>query len=261
MVSAAGARDDLSSATSRSSFAPTRRLSVQPGPGGDTCNHRTFGGAASRLTSARLTSGRVFESPPSGRKSSAPSGGLGLHGHRMNVEAAHGSVPAVLYSPSSRTKVVGMLLLTPGSGGGLGPGLTVHPQPFEAIRNSSAHGAIYTRMGIELSTGREVNWQYRPTGNTVPPLMSSSGAHLNGIVVMQIDWTQIPRTKLRRLDMLQSSMADTAAACMWLAEKYPGVPLILGGFSFGGPTVWAVAAQLHSQVRAIQRRRQAEAGS
>jgi hypothetical protein len=30
-------------------------------------------------------------------------------------------------------------------------------------------------------------------------------------------------------------------------SQFPGVPLVLGGFSFGGPTVWAVARQL--QVR------------
>lgn len=64
---------------------------------------------------------------------------------------------------------------------------------------------------------------------------------------MQIDWTRIPRTKLRRPDMLESAIADGLAGADYLAHKFPNVPLILGGFSFGGPTVWAVARRLQAE--------------
>jgi len=64
---------------------------------------------------------------------------------------------------------------------------------------------------------------------------------------VQIDWTRIPRTKLRRPDMLESAIADGLAGAHYLASKFPNVPLILGGFSFGGPTVWAVARRLQAE--------------
>jgi hypothetical protein len=35
----------------------------------------------------------------------------------------------------------------------------------------------------------------------------------------QIDWTRIPRTKLRRPDMLQSAIADTLAGADYMATK------------------------------------------
>eukprot|EP00976_Prorocentrum_cordatum_P012973 259747-Prorocentrum_minimum.AAC.3 len=73
--------------------------------------------------------------------------------------------------------------------------------------------------------------------------MSQKVGHLNGPLTVPglIDWTRIPRTKLRRKDMLQSAISDAVVASEWICEKYPGVPLILGGFSFGGPTCWAAA--------------------
>jgi hypothetical protein len=50
------------------------------------------------------------------------------------ADAAHGAVSAVEYAPAEGAQLVGCLLLTPGSGGGLGPGVAVHPQPFDDIR-------------------------------------------------------------------------------------------------------------------------------
>jgi hypothetical protein len=79
-----------------------------------------------------------------------------LHGQRITIDAAHGAVSAVEYAPAEGAQLVGCLLLTPGSGGGLGPGVAVHPQPFDDIRKTAAVGAIFTRLGMELSTGRQV---------------------------------------------------------------------------------------------------------
>jgi len=169
-----------------------------------------------------------------------------LHGHKFFIESNHGRVPAVEYCPAEGATLVATVLLTPGSGGGLGPGVAIHPQPFDDIRLPKAHGAIYTRLGIELSSGTEVSWQYRPIGTNILEMCDGSkmGATKNVFAVLQIDWTNIPRTKLRRIDMLESSVADTLAAAHWLLDKYPTVPLLLGGFSFGGPTNWAVASKL-----------------
>jgi hypothetical protein len=129
--------------------------------------------------------------------------GSSLHGQRISIEAAHGVVPAVEYAPAEGAKLVGCVLLTPGSGGGLGPGVAIHPQPFDDIRKPAAVGAIYTRLGMELSTGRQVRrccsdgahvdhpahntidvgwwccvrtrgtqvtWAYQPTGEAIPEL-------------------------------------------------------------------------------------------
>jgi hypothetical protein len=111
-----------------------------------------------------------------------------LYGRRFNIEGSHGTVPAVEYVPPAGAKVVGVLLLTPGSGGGLGPGVTLHPQPFEDIRKTSAHGAIYTRLGMELSSGREVSWDYRPTEKSVRALCGGKqeGPPKHAIAVIQV---------------------------------------------------------------------------
>ena len=111
-----------------------------------------------------------------------------LHGERLTIEGSHGSVPAVEYAPPDGATVVGVLLLTPGSGGGLGPGLTIHPQPFDDIRKAAAHGAIYTRLGMELSSGQEVSWDYRQTGQSIPMLCggTSTGAVKQAIAVVQV---------------------------------------------------------------------------
>ena len=104
------------------------------------------------------------------------------------------------YAPAEGAKLVGCVLLTPGSGGGLGPGVAIHPQPFDDIRKPAAVGAIYTRLGMELSKGRQVRrccsdgahaehpapkltcgvvlravgaqvtWAYQPTGEAIPEL-------------------------------------------------------------------------------------------
>ncbi|KAK3272819.1 hypothetical protein CYMTET_18904 [Cymbomonas tetramitiformis] len=214
---------------------------------------------------------------------------MSLHGRRTEIEAKHGSIRAVEYLPPSTAKVIGAIILTPGSGGGLGPGLSVHPQPFDDIKRASAQGGIYMRLGMELSSGREVDWRYRPTGDSIQPLhggrkassreesrngarrLDSARAQAAGradylqrtqansgrgrglatesaapkytVAVLQIDWSVIPRKALRRKDMLVSSVNDVIAAAEYFYLRFP-VPTILGGFSFGGPTVWAAARHL-----------------
>merc|ERR1712007_93664 len=50
-----------------------------------------------------------------------------------------------------------------------------------------------------------------------------------------------------RLDKLESAVADVDAAAHWLLAKYPGRPLALIGFSFGGPAMWAATRRLPSE--------------
>ena len=63
-------------------------------------------------------------------------------------------------------------------------------------------------------------------------------------VTLQIDWTTIPRKRLRRQSMLQSAVDDVLVGARFLQREFPGKPLVLVGFSFGGPAVWPAALTL-----------------
>jgi len=170
--------------------------------------------------------------------------------------------------------------MAPGSGGGLGPGLNKAPQAFVNATTKAAHFGIYMRLGHELAFGEEFTWEYKKCGNVLTgnassrtsrrpsvhqatpglskrclsqverwrmPVLPTKFASRQCIVCLQIDWTIIPRKKLRRLDMLESAVADVDAAAQWLLTRYPGRPLVLIGFSFGGPAMWAATRRLPSE--------------
>ena len=188
-----------------------------------------------------------------------------------------------LYAPdgaaTATVNIVGCVLLAPGSSGGLGPGLTKCPQPFGEAAGKLGHGGMYMRLGKELAAGLECEgWEaaYNSTAAS-SKRAPSAGARPRGVdrargagagrkakgagqagaaagwrmpvagdccVTLQIDWTTIPFKRLRRLDMLESSVADVTVAAHWLLARYPGVPLVVAGFSFGGPSIWPALGSL-----------------
>ena len=63
----------------------------------------------------------------------------------MIIKAAHGTIAAAEYAPAAGARAVeALLVVAPGSGGGLGPGLAIHPQPWGNIRRMSAHGGPHS---------------------------------------------------------------------------------------------------------------------
>ena len=165
------------------------------------------------------------------------------------------AIPGYLYTPPDGTTVQGCVLCLPGSGGGVGPGIAVHPQLFADVDKRGCHGGLYMRLGQELSTGHTVDWQSRrkpnpSTTNTKPrfkppnPATGKPKPKRGGTAVLQIDWTIIPRKRLRRMDMMSSAVGDAEAAANYLLATFPGVPLVVCGFSFGGPVMWAMTKKL-----------------
>ena len=166
------------------------------------------------------------------------------------------------------TPIAGLIVLAPGSGGGLGPGVTEHPQPLANAPRASAYGAMYGRLGHELAHGVPCrNWNdclAERNTKQLPPRRRAAAAGTRGgkapraaankrkprhsrwarCVTFQMDWTIIPRKRLRRQPMLQSAVDDCLVAARFLQRRWPRAPLVLAGFSFGGPAVWPAALVL-----------------
>lgn len=166
------------------------------------------------------------------------SAGNPSHGETVSIQAAHGTITAAHYFPRSH-QVNAVLILAPGSGGGLGPGLSIHPQPFSNIKRISAHGGLYMRLGMELASGWEVDWAYRPTGQPLAPIKRSGC-----IATLQFDYTLCPQGKLREAHVLSAAVDDMVACVAWMKLHHPGSTVLLGGFSFGGPVCWAACRRL-----------------
>lgn len=162
--------------------------------------------------------------------------GTPKHGAEVRISGHGREVVAAEYIPEGDP--VAVLVLAPGSGGGLGPGLTIHPQPWENRKRMSAHGGHYMRLGMELATGQEVAWDYRPTDRAIG---SSSWAP---VATLHFDYTLCPAGRLRKVSVLESAVEDMLACVEWIQARFPSAALILGGFSFGGPVAWATARRL-----------------
>ena len=131
------------------------------------------------------------------------------------------------YSPPSGTQPAAILVLAPGSGGGLGPGLSIHPQTFSNIRKNTAHGGLYMRLGMEAAHGTEVDWSYRPTWWAAAP----HGRCLEGeqieqnqspaVATLQFNYSTCPKGQLRHVTVLESAVQDMLAAVRWMKAKYP----------------------------------------
>ena len=81
------------------------------------------------------------------------SGSPEFGGEFVDIVAEHATVRGLEFRPrdtssssssSSRSpEVAGLVLALPGSGGGLGPGLSRAPQPFASADRPCAHGGLY----------------------------------------------------------------------------------------------------------------------
>eukprot|EP00927_Polykrikos_kofoidii_P043583 TRINITY_DN37660_c0_g1_i1.p1 TRINITY_DN37660_c0_g1~~TRINITY_DN37660_c0_g1_i1.p1 ORF type:complete len:677 (-),score=117.46 TRINITY_DN37660_c0_g1_i1:79-2109(-) len=243
-----------------------------------------------------------------------------FRGRFVEIPAEHaeaGYVDGIEYTPltplADDEKVAGLVVMLPGSGGGLGPGLLKHPQPIMNAPLRSAHGGLYMRLGHELSAGGiPYTWSYLPAEDTKASTPrqrpSSAGVSMNkrassqqsmapsaaapgdarggggtggggggggagrrpgaqvaglsrgpvagrrtsprspvlgrAIVCLQLDWSDIPRGRLRQLGCLESAVLDIEVGVSWLMAKYPCCPLVIVGFSFGGPSMFAATRRL-----------------
>lgn len=61
---------------------------------------------------------------------------------------------------------------------------------------------------------------------------------------LHMDYTCIPRKRLRQLWMLENAVKDAMTAARYLCRTYLGVPIVLVGFSFGGSVIWPTARLL-----------------
>ena len=186
-----------------------------------------------------------------------------FRGEPVEIPAAHATVRGYEFRPrGDAAEVAGLVLALPGSGGGLGPGLSDAPQPFAAAPCRVGHGALYIRLGHELAaSGARFTWDYKKSTDK-PPARALRGGGADGggaddaarwplprragVVTLMIDWSTIPRKRLRRVEMLEAAAADALAGARWLLERYddPSLPLVVMGFSFGGPAMWAALRAL-----------------
>ena len=125
------------------------------------------------------------------------------------------------YRPPVGTGVRGLIVLAPGSRGGMGPGQT-----------SSTIG------------------KFDPAIRCIYPLLARHLAAELGLAVCQFNWRKCPTRKgappgtLKSAETLAQGAADVALAVRFLRATHDGselLPLVLVGFSFGSPAVLAAA--------------------
>merc|ERR1719181_1433756 len=90
-----------------------------------------------------------------------------MPGLLINIPLPGGSerVPAMLYAPKDSTRVVGIVIVAPGSSGGTGPGIDRGRDglPLAKSQTSAAFGSIYRRLGCELAdAGTIYDWRASP---------------------------------------------------------------------------------------------------
>jgi dienelactone hydrolase len=190
----------------------------------------------------------------------------------------------MLYAPTPSAEVVGIVIVAPGSSGGIGPGIDRGRDglPLPKSQSSAAFGSIYRRLGCEMAdAGTIYDWRGSPidaaviaaggTGGrssiTAAPSVSKFVAeslaksampqqkpsHPPGAVAMlQISWRHThggrkwpTKKKMKLVSSLQTAANDAVAAVHFMKATYgQHLPLVLVGFSFGGPSVWAAAGKL-----------------
>lgn len=95
-------------------------------------------------------------------------------------------VRARYFAPKRGEPAIGAVVMAPGSGGGLGPGLAQSPSKMDWLGSSAGEGALYHRLGLELGFGGEFDWAYRR-------VRSGTGT---GIACIMIDWPVTPKWNL-----------------------------------------------------------------
>uniref|UniRef100_A0A7S4UTU5 Uncharacterized protein n=1 Tax=Alexandrium monilatum TaxID=311494 RepID=A0A7S4UTU5_9DINO len=176
-----------------------------------------------------------------------------MQGLPVNVPLGGGRrVPGMLYAPALGIRVVGIVIMAPGSNGGTGPGLELGREglPLHKSQSTAAFGSIYRRLGCELADpGAVYDWR----GNAPEP--SPGGRHAPpAVAVLHISWRYThsgkkwPKGKLKLVSSLQVAANDFLAAVSFMRDTYgPQLPVVLVGFSFGGPAAWAAAGKLTAE--------------
>lgn len=167
-------------------------------------------------------------------------------GQQVEIESRSGPVLGIYYAPPRNAVVKGLVVCAPGSGGGLGPGLDLHPSKLAWYNSKAGEGGIFARLGIELSLGCNVDWAYR---DKEPPPDAGSDGGVGGFACVQMDYTTVPKWNLYRKDVLGSAVGNLLAVVEWLVERHqkpnlPNLKVIIAGFSFGGPTVLAAVPRI-----------------
>jgi alpha/beta superfamily hydrolase len=78
---------------------------------------------------------------------------------------------------------------------------------------------------------------------------AAKALQLSGIAALRFNFRGVGRSQGRH-DHGQGEQEDARAALTWLEGRFPGLPLVLGGFSFGSVVALRVAAQ-EARVRAV----------
>jgi len=181
-----------------------------------------------------------------------------------------GRVPGVLYSPAPGAEVAGIVIMAPGSNGGTGPGLEKSREGLALAKSQTAlaYGSIYRRLGLELANvGVCYDWRGRPiqpsqgasssfsgrsTSRSEPVVSKPAGTPRQRVVAaLHISWRhthngkQWPRRRLKLVRSLEIAANDFVAGVHYMRASFGmDLPVVLVGFSFGGPAAWSAASKL-----------------
>lgn len=132
-------------------------------------------------------------------------------------------------------------------------------------QSSQAFGSIYRRLGLELADpGTCYDWRgmardasHTPAwgsdreGSVHKSTGSTPAERFGPAVVLHISWRHThrgkrwPCRKLKLVSSLEIAANDFVAAVHYMLATYgPQLPVVLVGFSFGGPAAWAAARKL-----------------
>ena len=132
-------------------------------------------------------------------------------------------IPAIEYTCENPVLA---LIMCPGSSGGMGPGIAKMHRGLglEKRGGVAAFGSIYTRLGVELSSGDAAQWD--------PPLASKADTSKEvkqnktqpRFACLHVTWRRAvngvkwPGGKLKRVDSLADAVDDLAAAAAYMAR-------------------------------------------
>jgi len=179
------------------------------------------------------------------------------HGKLITLHTKSGEEFEALAYPPLKGAPLAFVVLAPGSGGGLGPVLGPRsPQPLRCRGTDSGRGAYWVSIATVLSTGTMDDWkQSRSVVDGKTETLHPGAEQLKGrVACIQFTWPgstlqeQNLAPRLLQLRTLQIAVEQVSASLQYLRSKYTQehtrIPILLGGFSFGGPTAIAAARQL-----------------
>ncbi|CAE7330166.1 unnamed protein product [Symbiodinium natans] len=166
---------------------------------------------------------------------------------------AVGAVPGIVYAPRRQPEQI--LIMAPGSNGGMGPGVDVADRGLPLTKRTSraARNSIYARLGASFASGVNLDFDGEPMGEPMGRENGQNGQNGPICACLQISWRHCvggvawPKRRLKHLRSLQIAADDVVAAVSFMRDRYGPLPVVLIGFSFGGPAVWAAALRCEVQ--------------